>query len=155
MPPHVLRLKVNQPVVVLRNLDLEEGLCNGTKLICRALHAHFIEAEIASGRCIGNRVYIPRIKLSSKDSGSPCELTRKQLPVKPAFCMTINKAQGQTLSHVGVYLPSPAFSHGQLYVAMSRVTDYRNLFLMTEWDAHGAPITKNIVYPEVFPLAQQ
>ena len=41
--------------------------------------------------------------------------------------MTINKAQGQTLRTVGVDLRSPVFSHGQLYVALSRVIDVRQL----------------------------
>src|SRR5690349_16157904 len=39
---------------------------------------------------------------------------RRQFPVKPAFAMTINKAQGQTLQLVGVYLPDTVFTHGQL-----------------------------------------
>ncbi|OWY90497.1 Helitron helicase, partial [Phytophthora megakarya] len=39
-----------------------------------------------------------------------------------AFAMTINKAQGQSIHHVGIYLESPVFAHGQLYVALSRVT---------------------------------
>ena len=38
-----------------------------------------------------------------------------------AFAMTINKVQGQTLERVGIYLPEPCFTHGQLYVAASRV----------------------------------
>ncbi|KAG2872728.1 hypothetical protein PC116_g27840 [Phytophthora cactorum] len=36
--------------------------------------------------------------------------------------MTINKAQGQTAQNLGLYLSTPCFSHGQLYVALSRVT---------------------------------
>ena len=75
----------------------------------------------------------------------PFELIREQFPVIPAFCITINKSQGQTLNRVGIYLPDHCFTHGQLYVAMSRVTDEKNLFL----SMHGN-ITRNIVYKEIF-----
>ena len=37
--------------------------------------------------------------------------------------MTINKAQGATLTRVGIFLNDPVFSHGQLYVALSRVAN--------------------------------
>jgi len=68
--------------------------------------------------------------------------------------MTINKAQGQTIPHVGVYLPNPVFSHGQLYVAMSRATARSRLKVLaattndviSELDG---TLTKNIVYKEV------
>jgi ATP-dependent DNA helicase PIF1 len=44
--------------------------------------------------------------------------------------MTVNKSQGQTIPNVGVYLPAPVFSHGQLYVAMSRATLRANIKIL-------------------------
>ena len=44
--------------------------------------------------------------------------------------MTVNKSQGQTIPNVGVYLPAPVFSHGQLYVAMSRATSRTNIKIL-------------------------
>jgi ATP-dependent exoDNAse (exonuclease V) alpha subunit len=52
---------------------------------------------------------------------------RRQFPIRPTFAMTINKSQGQTLESVGLYIPTPVFTHGQLYVALSRCTDEKNL----------------------------
>ncbi len=68
--------------------------------------------------------------------------------------MTINKAQGQTIPHVGIYLPNPVFSHGQLYVAISRATARSNLKVLAattndENIESNGTLTKNIVYKEV------
>uniref|UniRef100_A0A8I6YED5 ATP-dependent DNA helicase n=1 Tax=Hordeum vulgare subsp. vulgare TaxID=112509 RepID=A0A8I6YED5_HORVV len=57
----------------------------------------------------------------------PFSFKRKQFPVRLSFAMTINKSQGQTIPNVGVYLPEPVFSHGQLYVALSRATATSNI----------------------------
>jgi ATP-dependent DNA helicase PIF1 len=52
--------------------------------------------------------------------------------------MTINKSQGQTFDQVGIYLPEPVFSHGQLYVAFSRATSKEGVkVVVKETDYHG------------------
>jgi len=67
------------------------------------------------------------------------------------FAMTINKSQGQSLKHVGVYLSTPIFSHGQLYVVVLRVTSKEELdILITYEDGEDTNVTSNVVYEEVF-----
>ena len=72
------------------------------------------------------------------------QLKRLWFPIRLEFAITINKAQGQSLELCGLYLHTDCFSHGQLYVACSRVGYLDNLFIYTETGT-----TKNIVYPQV------
>ena len=85
----------------------------------------------------------------------PFVLRRKQFPIRPAFCITINKGQGQSLESVGIFLPTPEaiFSHGQLYVALSRVQNPRGLKIMVcggTYSPSGLVCVRNVVYKEVF-----
>ena len=73
--------------------------------------------------------------------------------------MTINKSQGQTLDYVGIYLREPVFSHGQLYVALSRAKTAAAVKVLivpgTYSDSVTCVKTRNIVYREVLQLAKQ
>ena len=65
-------------------------------------------------------------------------------PIQLAFTMTINKSQGQTLTNVGISLDTEVFSHGQLYVALSKVGSKSALTIQSK-----TRFTKNVVYHEI------
>jgi ATP-dependent DNA helicase PIF1 len=132
LPPHVLKLKIGCLVILLRNMDPANGLCNGTRLVVRRFQRNTIDAEIVLGQHAGKRVFLLRIPLCpSDDEMFPFQFKRKQFPVRLSFAMTVTKAQGQTIPNVGVYLPEPVFSHGQLYVALSRATSRSNIRILS------------------------
>ena len=96
MPPHKLTLKEGAPVMLRRNMHGARGHANGTRMLIRKIHSRVIEAEIVAGCSIGKVVFIPHIKTHSTDTALPFKFRRRQFPLRPAFAMTINKAQGQT-----------------------------------------------------------
>jgi ATP-dependent DNA helicase PIF1 len=105
LPPHELRLKVGTPIILIRNLSTRNGLCNGTRLRVLALRPHYILAKVITGPNEGQEALLPRINCDSSESALPSTLRRRQFPVQIAFAMTINKAQGRTMNHMGLYLP--------------------------------------------------
>ncbi|XP_057310664.1 ATP-dependent DNA helicase PIF1-like [Hydractinia symbiolongicarpus] len=128
MPPHNLQLKIGAQ--------------------------HVIDAEIITGVASGKKVVIPRIQLAPSDTGLPFQLRRRQLPIRLAYAMTINKSQGQTFSKVGIYFHRPCFSHGQLYVVFSRPRSFEDVKVkIRQTEAQGYVqhkcYTPNIVYSQV------
>ena len=110
LPPHELKIKKNCPDILLRNLDPHNGLCNGTRLVVKAFEDNVIDCEIVNEQHVGMRVFIPRIPMSPlEDISLPFKVNRKLFAIRLCFAMTINKAQGQTIPNVGIYLSGPVF----------------------------------------------
>jgi ATP-dependent DNA helicase PIF1 len=127
------------PVMLLRNLDQKNGHCNGVKYVIRNMSNHVIEVMAISGSKPGSKLFIPRTL--------PFTMRRKQFPIKPAFAITANKAQGQTLLTVGLYLETDFFSHGQLYVVLSRCGDPKSIMILKRKERHSEDkVVRNVVY---------
>ena len=82
----------------------------------------------------------------------PFQMQRKQFPIRLAFGITCNKSHGQSLSACGIHLDRPFFSHGQLYVALSRVGNPKNMRIMARnscFEGYEGYYTDNVVFSEV------
>ena len=164
LPPHELRLRVGAVVIVLRNLDREQGICNGCRCLVVKISTRLLDVRLLTGRSAGKRYLLPRIPFRSGSAEFPFILRRRQFPVRLAWAMSIHKAQGQTLTQCGVLLPEPVFTHGQLYVCASRSSSAPGLrfWLGDGIDGHGyhsaeiqdaaLPYTHNIVFPAVLTM---
>ncbi|KAG0713815.1 hypothetical protein GWK47_015342 [Chionoecetes opilio] len=125
----------------------KDNLAEGFKGLCQQKQlslANVLQLQVITGPSRGDDFYLPRVPIITLvTSGTGFRMRRLQFFILAAFAMTINKCQGQTKSYVGVYLPTPMFTHGQLYVNLSRVGFADAVDVL-------APrgITRNVVYPE-------
>jgi hypothetical protein len=150
LPPGELKLKVGCPIILLRNLSPASGLCNGTRMIITRMGDRVLEVRLIGGEHDGELAFIPRISLtpSTQTADLSFRFRRRQFPVRLAFALSINKAQGQSVKHVGIDLRIPVFAHGQLYVALSRATTSRNIKILLPENVVD-PVTPNVVYDDV------
>ncbi|KAG1090477.1 hypothetical protein G6F42_019686 [Rhizopus arrhizus] len=157
LPLYVLDLKIGVPIMVIRNIDPAAGICNCTRFIAASFGTAVIEAVMAIGSRADKIALVPKIKFTSlaTEGVSPFDFTRNQFPVRLAFAMTINKAQGQTLDSVGLYLPCHVFGHGPLYVAFLRVISPGAIKILITDDIsivenHTGSYTHNVVFKEAY-----
>lgn len=121
-PPNVLFVSENCPIMLRQAY---RGLAPGTRLIVRSVAVNKIIAEIGVGRRRGRLINIYRTLTRRVFASGNVQFIRRQFPVSLAFALTINKAQGLEFKRLGVHFDSQVFSHGQMYVAFSRVSDIK------------------------------
>ena len=94
IPNHELKLKVGVPIMLLRNTDPADGMCNGTRMIITKLGDYVIEAMATTSSNVGKKVLIAKLSLTPSDARIPFKFCRRQSPISVSFAMTINKSQG-------------------------------------------------------------
>ena len=78
LPQHKLQLKVNCPIMLLRNLNPSIKLCNGTRMVCKGFDKNVIYAEITTRQHASEKVLLPRIPLKlTEDKDFPFKFTCK------------------------------------------------------------------------------
>ena len=117
-----LQLALGAQVVLLVNLDIDNGLVNGSRGVITNFRMDTPIVKFVNG------MEIPIISYSWEHEGNPTYI-RKQIPLKLAWATTIHKSQGQTLDLVEIDIGDNIFECGQTYVAMSRVKTLEGLFI--------------------------
>ena len=121
-PPAMLSLKPKARYMIMRNLN-PPVICNGIMVELIRCSRYNCTVKLLGGQGKGSIICLPRctFHVTSDVSGLPFNFKRRQFPLTPAYCLSVHKSQGQSLKVVGFVGDSDAFSHGQLYVAFSRV----------------------------------
>jgi len=153
VPPHKLVLRVGDVAYITRTIDKQKQLVTNARVKIVSVGNRQIGVQLMNNP---NQTVlaIPRIPFVFTVGQSDLKVLRIQFPLQLAYAMTFNKAQGQTLERVLVDLREPAFSHGHLNVAMSRVRTRSNIALYMD-DRDTAPMTVSVVYPELLERVAQ
>jgi hypothetical protein len=135
-PPWKLQFKIGGRYMCIRNIDLHRGIINGTMMKLIAMGLHYATFKVLTGKSAGSIEIFSKavFTITPEASGLPFTILRRQFPVIPAYCLTVHKAQGQTMARVGLIFESDPFTHGQLYVALSRVSDWSCVFVLSQDD---------------------
>ncbi len=121
--PTMLTLKVDARVMLLRNLDTENGLVNGAMGRVKSIKHGQVTVEFDCGQTV-----TPEPATWELKNGDDVLAARAQIPLRLAYAITIHKSQGMTLDKVSAQL-GDVFEHGQAYVALSRCRTLDGLFL--------------------------
>ena len=154
VPNHILRLKEDDICMVMRNLNRKEGLAKNLRVRIVKMYDHVIRVCTLDPE--RPKYYnIPRIRFSvSLPYGRAVKIERKQFPLRLAYSMTFNKSQGQEFEKVLVDIRNNPFTHGHLYVALSRIRVASNIRVFTEPPSDGddefsPPTVTNVVFEKL------
>lgn len=118
-----IELKRGAQVMLRYNVDVERGLCNGSRGVVAKMKENSVLVAFLSGK----RCWIDPITWVY--SCKKVTAIRVQVPLSLAWSTTIHKSQGMTLDYAVCDIGTKIFCEGQAYVALSRVRSLDSLFL--------------------------
>ena len=115
-------IRVGDVMLLLKTLDKVAGLVKNVRVKVLGVRWNSVEVALPRANGVHTRHTLGRayFRMAMKP-GSPLIIVRKQIPLKHAYAISVNKSQGQTMSKVLFDARGLAFSGGQQYVACSRV----------------------------------
>ena len=148
VPPHSLHLVEGALYELVRNFSPKDRLMNHTPVVLKKVHAHHILVQTMTGQSFP----IPRIVFRFPIANGTTTMSRRQYPLRPAYATSVHGVQGSTLILGGLDLRHMPFTHGQLYVALSRLPSRGSIRILADpsYVEHATtPVAKNIVWPEL------
>jgi ATP-dependent DNA helicase PIF1 len=121
-----LSLKVGAQVMLIYNLDQEKGLVNGSRGVVEGFTETVPPLPIVYFKEINTKIPVGHCAWESEDIEG---LKRSQIPLIPAWAVTIHKCQGATLDSALIDIGISTFEVGQAYVALSRVKSLDSLYI--------------------------
>lgn len=153
MPVHKLTLRVGMPVMCLQNLDVAEGICNGTTMVVERLDPEVVWCRLLTR--YGERLH-PFAPTAFAYDNNGFKFTRIQMPMRVSFAATINRAQGGTYDRVAYHALRPIWAHGMFFTVITRPTTPDGLTILCD-PRRGVPqannpellqgTTRNVVHP--------
>ena len=145
IPLTKLDLKIGCPIILLQNFALKQGLCNGARTVFLRFLYRVLEAHLLSDPHASEYNFIPQMFLTPSFTALPFHFIWRQFLLRLGFVMTINKSQRQSIKYIGLDIRVRVFSHGQLYVALSKATFSNHIAVLLP-QSNTISNTVNVVY---------
>lgn len=128
-------------MVLLKNLNVELGLVNGTRLIYKSATQNRKQLIFKQLGPSNRHHFICRITMMIplKTPGQIAYLRRCQFPIRLAYGTTVHKSQSQTFDRLGIFLPQNGnfFAEGMAYTALSRLRTMGGLRIFAQSQQNG------------------
>ena len=161
VPNHVLKLKKGDVCLIMRPMKAYD-LASNARVIIMGISENFKMVKVKTLDAHPRIVYVPRMRFNFHlRSKSSYTMSRVQFPLRLCYAMSVNKSQGQSFDQVLLDATTPNFSHGHLYVALSRLREHDKIRVIVNDDMvfeystlaveglQQAPMMVNVVYPSV------